>query len=79
MPGGELQTPLLSRLLVKPCQQNLDAVVEQAHRRRVEAWEVVKKQADNEGGPPPGPRPRLPLDPGDPRQVCQPLGLYQAG
>jgi hypothetical protein len=60
MPSGELKTPLLHRLLVKPWQQSVDAVVEQAHRRQVEAWEVVKKEADNEGGPPPGPRPRLP-------------------
>jgi hypothetical protein len=60
MPDGELQIPLLSRLLVKPWQQNLDAVVEQAHGRRVEAWEDVKKEADNEGGPPPGPRSSLP-------------------
>ena len=60
MPSGELKTPLLSRLLVKPWQQSVDAVVEQAHRRQVEEWELRKQDAENGAGPPPGPRPRLP-------------------
>jgi hypothetical protein len=60
MPSGELKTPLLNRLLVKPWQQSVDALVEQAHKREVEEWERRKQDAESEGGPPPGPRPRLP-------------------
>lgn len=60
MPSGELKTPLLHRLLVKPWQQSVDAVVEQAHKQQLEEWELRKQDAENEGGPPPGPRPRLP-------------------
>lgn len=60
MPSGELKTPLLNRLLVKPWQQSVDAVVEQAHKRQVEEWELRKQDAENGDGPPPGARPRLP-------------------
>lgn len=60
MPSGELKTPLLHRLLVKPWQQSVDAVVEQAHKRQVEEWELRKQDSENGDGPPPGPRPRLP-------------------
>ena len=60
MPSGELKTPLLSRLLVKPWQQSVDGVVEQAHKRQVEEWEIRKQDAENGEGPQPGPRPRLP-------------------
>ena len=60
MPSGELKTPLLSRLLVKPWQQSVDGVVEQAHKRQVEEWELRKQDAENGEGPQPGPRPRLP-------------------
>ena len=60
LPSGELKTPLLNRLLVKPWQQSVDAVVEQAHKRQVEEWELRKQDAENGDGPPPGPRPRLP-------------------
>ena len=60
MPSGELKTPLLHRLLVKPWQQSVDAVVEQAHRQRVEEWKIAKQAADNGDGPAPGPKPRLP-------------------
>jgi hypothetical protein len=60
MPSGELKTPLLNRLLVKPWQQSVDAVVEQAFKRQVEEWEIRKQDAENGGAPPPGPRPRLP-------------------
>lgn len=60
MPSGELKTPLLHRLLVKPWQQSVDAVVEQAFKRQLEEWELRKQDSDNGDGPPPGPRPRLP-------------------
>jgi hypothetical protein len=60
MPSGELKTPLLHRLLVKPWQQSVDAVVEQAHKRQVEEWELRKQDSENGDAPPPGPRPRLP-------------------
>ena len=60
MPSGELKTPLLNRLLVKPWQESVDAVVEQAHKRQVDDWELRKQDAENGEGPPPGPRPRKP-------------------
>ena len=60
MPSGELKTPLLNRLLVSPWQQSVDLVVEEAHKRQVEEWESRKKEAENEGGPHPGSKPRLP-------------------
>lgn len=60
MPSGELKTPLLNRLLVKPWQESVDVVVEQAHKRQVKEWELRKQDAENGDGPPPGPIPRLP-------------------
>jgi hypothetical protein len=60
MPSGELKTPLLNRLLVKPWQESVDAVVEQAHKRQVQEWELRKQNAESGEGPPPGPMPRLP-------------------
>jgi hypothetical protein len=60
MPSGELKSPLLNRLLVKPWQESVDEVVEQAHRQRVEEWKIAKQAADNGDGPAPGPKPRLP-------------------
>jgi hypothetical protein len=60
MPSGELKTPLLSRLLVQPWQQSVDGVVEQAHRRQMQEWELRKLDADNGAGPPAGSPPRMP-------------------
>ncbi len=60
MPSGELKTPLLSRLLVQPWQQSVDGVVEQAHRRQMQEWELRKLDADNGAGPAAGPPPRMP-------------------
>ena len=60
MPSGELKTPLLSRLLVQPWQQSVDGIVEQAHRRQMQEWELKKKDADSDSGPPAGPPPRMP-------------------
>lgn len=60
MPSGELKTPLLKRLLVQPWQQSVDEVVQQAHKRQLQEWELRKQDADNGEGQPPGPPPRLP-------------------
>jgi|LakMenE18May11ns_1017448.scaffolds.fasta_scaffold9955748_3 hypothetical protein len=60
MPSGELKTPLLNRLLVKPWYQTVDAVVAQAHRQQVQEWEIKKLDAESGAGPSPGPAPRLP-------------------
>lgn len=60
MPSGELKTPLLSRLLVQPWHKSVDGVVEQAHRRQMQEWELRKLDADNGSGPAAGPPPRMP-------------------
>jgi hypothetical protein len=60
MPSGELKTPLLNRLLVKPWQETVDVVMQEAYSRKLQEWEIKKLDAESGAGPSPGPAPRLP-------------------